>query len=160
MSYKLAFLTLCSTPQPCSRVSTHLKSGSSTFIQAAASARGKGPSTLSEDGEGWGRSCHPPWGEVFVLNNVPRTASRSSRLLPCSFISRSSMRLLFKVSPRSRGLWWWGRNSEAPFGSGSGQPFPSNTGLWYHLHSRIHLFGASLVVQMVKNPPAMQETRV
>ena len=121
---------------------------------------GKGPSTLSEDGEGWGRSCHPPWGEVFVLHNVPRTASRSSRPLPCWFISRSSMRLLFKVSPRSMWLWWWGRNSEAPFGSGSGQPFPSNTGLWYHLHSRIHLFGASLVVQMVKNPPAMQETRV
>ena len=70
MSYKLAFLTLCSTPQPCSRVSTHLKSGSSTFIQAAASAREKAL-PLSEDGEGWGRSCHPPWGEVFVLHDVP-----------------------------------------------------------------------------------------
>ena len=74
---------------------------------------GKGPSALSEDGEGWGRSCHSPWGEASVLHNVPRTAS-SSRPLPCCFISRSSMRVLFKVSPRSMWLWWWGEELGSP----------------------------------------------
>ena len=71
MSYKLAFLTLCSTPQPCSRVSTHLKSGSSTFIQAAASAREKAlplSRRMGKDGEG---AAIPPGGRSSFSTTFP-----------------------------------------------------------------------------------------
>ena len=66
---------------------------------------GRGPSALSEDSEGRGRICHPPWGEVSAPCNVPCTGSMSSRPLPHCLISCSSTRVLlcFKYYPEACG---------------------------------------------------------
>ena len=154
VSYKLASLILSATPQPCSWVSAHVKSGSSTFLQAATSAQEEAlpPSRrIAKDGEG---SVIPPGERSPLPATFPAQAPWVQDRCPTVW-SHARSRVSFYVLNTTQKHVVGGRDSEAHFGSASGQPFPSNTGLWFHLDSHIYLFGASLMVQMVKNPPTM-----